>query len=119
MDTKTKAILYLSIACAILIGILLYVIRKSDNVELQLELAAQKAITQELQLQNDSLKSGESSIINDIDSVDTDIASAVTADIEVKYIYRDAKINLFTLSSDSSFMLFADNLSKADSIRWR
>lgn len=118
MDPKSKAILYLSITCAILIGILLYVLRKSDNVALQVEVAAQKALVKELQTVNDSLKSGESSIINDIDSVDTDIASAETGDAEVKYIYRDAKINLFTLSSDSNFMLFADNLSKADSLKW-
>jgi hypothetical protein len=118
MDQKDKAILYLSIIVFALLICMFYIFKQNDNIPLQLELSKSKARIEMLEAQNDSLKTIEGAIVNDIDSIENNIAAQDGTIIEIKYIYKDAKLNLFNLSTDSSMQLFTSNLSKADSLRW-
>lgn len=118
MNPKDRAILVLGLIISILIVVLFYVFKQNDNIELQIELSKSKARIEMLEAQNDSLMSLEAIIKQEIDSMNNKIAAQDGTIIEIKYIYKDAKLNLFSLSTDSSMQLFTSNLSKADSLRW-
>ncbi len=118
MEPKDRALVVLGLIITILVILLFYVFKQNDNIPLQLELSKSKARIEMLESQNDSLKSLEAIITQEIDSVNNKIAAQDGTIIEIKYIYKDAKLNLFSLSTDSSMQLFTSNLSKADSLRW-
>ncbi len=118
MTNQQKAIVYLSIVIVVLLGVIWYISSGNDLVNSNKKLIENEIIKNNIRLENDSLKLNEQVSVDKRDSTDVVIATQDGTIVEIKYIYKDAKINLFSLSTDSSFMLFSDNLSKADSLRW-
>lgn len=118
MGVKEKAILILSIIIFALVLTLFYVFKQSDTTSLKIELSKKKALIEKLKAENIALKQEEHTIIGEIDSINGVIDKEEERTTEIKYIYKDAKVNIFSLSTDSSLQLFTNNLSAADSIRW-
>jgi len=118
METSQKAIVSLSVVVVILLGVIWYIIGGDDTTKLNEQLIKNNTIIKLLKDQNDSLMSKEQFIVDEIDSTNVTISDQKEAIVQIKYIYKDAKINLFSLSTDSNFMLLTDNLSEADSIKW-
>ena len=118
IETSQKAIVSLSVVVVILLGVIWYIIGGDDTTKLNEQLIKNNTIIKLLKDQNDSLMSKEQFIVDEIDSTNVTISDQKEAIVQIKYIYKDAKINLFSLSTDSNFMLLTDNLSEADSIKW-